>query len=67
MLHETVSFLDSTAQQVRFGLALRGSQHPLTVVGILLLFVLLVVMLCAEYIETRITRFHEAPPIRLKR
>ena len=66
MLHETVSFLDSTAQQVRFGLALLGSQHPLTVVGILLLFVL-VVMLCAEYIETRITRSHEAPPIRLKR
>ena len=67
MLNETVSFLNSTAHHVRLGLALLGSQHPLTAVGILLLFVLLAVMLCAEYIGTRITRSHEAPPIRLKR
>ena len=68
MLHETVSFLDSTADQVRLDLAQLGSQHPLTAVGLLLLFVLLAAMLCAEFVQARVTsRAHEATPIRLTR
>ena len=53
MWHQIVSSVDSTAHLMVLGFAQMGSQHPLTTVGILLLFVVLAAMLGAEIIENR--------------
>ena len=53
MWHDIVSFVESLVQHLMIGFFAMGSQHPVTAVGILLLFVLLGALLCAEVVESR--------------
>ena len=50
MWHQIVSSMDSMAHVVMPGFIQMSSQHPLTTIGILLLFLVLAAMLCAEIV-----------------